>query len=69
MKRKKNWIKGAIKRPGAFREWCKKRGFPGATAECIQAGKRSKNPRIRREALLAEKLKKFSKRKRKKRRA
>jgi hypothetical protein len=63
---KKNWIQGAIKKPGAFREWCKKQGYEGATKECIEKGKKSSNPTIKRRANLAQTLKKLSKKRKKK---
>ena len=56
----KDWIQGAIKRPGALR---KKLGVkPGkkiTTAQLNKASK-SKNPRTRRQANLAKTLKKMS---------
>ncbi len=42
-----------IKRPGAFTAYCKRLGYKGVTEECIRRGKRSKNPRIRKEAVWA----------------
>jgi hypothetical protein len=61
---KKDWIKGAIKRPGALR---KKLGVkPGkkiTTAQLNKASK-SKNPRTRRQANLAKTLKKMSRKRR-----
>ena len=60
----KNWIEGAIKRPGALR---KKLGVkPGkkiTTAQLNKASK-SKNPRTRRQANLAKTLKKMSRKRR-----
>ena len=61
------WIQRAIKKPGAFTEWCRRRGYSGVTQACIEEGKRSKDPTTRRRAVLAETLRKISK-KRKKRR-
>jgi len=58
-KTKKKWIKGAIKRPGAFRAYCRKMGFSGVTAACIAKGKRSKSTRVKRQAILAERLKRM----------
>ncbi len=60
MARKKNWIQQAIKKPGAFTEWCRRQGFSGVTRECIEKGKRSSNPTTRRRAVLAETLRKLS---------
>jgi hypothetical protein len=65
MARKKKWIQQAIKKPGAFTEWCKRQGFSGVTRECIEMGKRSSNPTTRRRAVLAETLRKLAKRRRK----
>ena len=61
---KKDWIKGAIKRPGALR---KKLGVkPGKKITTAQLNKasRSKNPRTRRQANLAKTLKKMSRKRR-----
>jgi len=33
---KKRWLQKAIKRPGAATEWCKRRGYSGATCECLR---------------------------------
>jgi len=62
--KRKNWIKGAIKRPGALR---KKLGVkPGKKITTAQLNKasRSKNPRTRRQANLAKTLKKMSRKRR-----
>lgn len=65
MKKKKNkrWIQGAIENPGAFTEWCKRRGYSGVTQKCIEEGMRSKNPTIRRRANLARTLRKLARKK------
>ncbi len=60
------WIQKAIKNPGAFTEWCKRRGYPGVTQECIEEGKRSKDPTTRRRAVLAQTLRRLAKRRKKK---
>ncbi|MEM1672463.1 MAG: hypothetical protein QXT86_10490 [Archaeoglobaceae archaeon] len=65
-KKDKKWIQKAIKKPGAFREWCIRRGYSGVTQACIEEGKRSKDPTVRRRAHLAETLRKLSKRRKKK---
>jgi len=62
---KKKWIQKAIKKPGSFTDWCKKRGYRGATAGCIEEGMRSRNPTIRRRASLARTLRDMNKKKRK----
>ncbi|MEM0325236.1 MAG: hypothetical protein QXW35_05010 [Candidatus Aenigmatarchaeota archaeon] len=58
---KKNWIQKAIKNKGAFTEYCKTKGYDGVTNECIKEGKKSKNPTIKRRAVLAETLRKMKK--------
>jgi len=65
MAKKKKWIQEAIKKPGAFTEWCRRQGFSGTTKECIEKGKRSSNPTTRRRAVLAETLKKLAKKRKK----
>jgi len=65
MAKKRRWIQEAIKKPGAFTEWCRRQGFSGVTRECIEMGKRSSNPTTRRRAYLAETLKRLSKKRRK----
>ena len=62
----KRWIQKAIKKPGAFTEWCRRRGYSGVTQACIEEGKRSKNPTVRRRAYLAETLRKIAKKRKKK---
>ncbi|MEM2174019.1 MAG: hypothetical protein QXI58_00140 [Candidatus Micrarchaeia archaeon] len=64
-KNKKRWIQKAIKRPGAFREYCIRKGYTGVTKECIEEGKKSKDPTVRRRAILAETLRKMRKRRKK----
>ena len=65
-KAKKNWIQSAIKNPGSFTEWCKRRGYKGVTSECIAEGLKSKDPTTRRRAALAKTLKGMAKRRKKK---
>lgn len=36
--RKRKWIKGAIKKPGAFTAYCKGKGYEGVTGACIRKG-------------------------------
>lgn len=55
----KKWIQEAIKNPGAFTEYCKRKGYKGVTKECIEEGKKSPNPTTRRRAHLAETLRKL----------
>ena len=66
-KKSNKWMQNAVKRPGAFTEWCKRRGYGGVTAKCIQEGKRSKDPTTRRRAVLAETFRKTAKKRKKKR--
>ena len=53
----KKWIQGAIKKPGSFRKYCGGK----VTKACIERGKRSPNPKVRRRAHLAETLRKRKK--------
>jgi len=52
----KKFIQRAIKKPGAFREWCQRRGFEGANKACIALGKKSRDATTRRRARFAETL-------------
>lgn len=55
-KKPKKWIQSASARMkkkgtvGSFTKWCKSKGFGGATAACIAAGKKSKSGAIRKKA-------------------
>ena len=62
--KRKNWIQGAIKRPGALRK--KLKVPPGKKISTAQLNKasRSKNHRTRRQANLAKTLKKMSRKRR-----
>ena len=66
-KRKKKWIPRDLKK-GAFTAYCKRLGYKGVTQECIERGKKSKNPTIRKRAVLAETFRKLAKRRKKKKR-
>ena len=44
---------------GKFTAWCKRHGFGSVTAQCIAAGKRSKNPNVRKMATFAANARKF----------
>ena len=57
----KKWIQKAIKNPGSFTAYCKRKGYKGVTQACINEGKKSKNPTIRRRANLAQTLRKLRK--------
>lgn len=52
------WMQGAVKHPGAFKEYCKGKGLVdkegNITQECITEGKNSEDPTIRKRATLAE---------------
>lgn len=60
-KKKKNWIQEAIRNPGAFTAYCKRKGYDGVTEACIHEGLTSPNPTIRRRARFARKLRKLAK--------
>lgn len=64
--KKEKWIREAIKKPGAFTRYCKRKGFSGVTEACIRMGLRSKNPKTRARARLARTLRALSKRRKKK---
>lgn len=53
----KQWIQGAIKHPGKFDRYCHKQHMTGGA--CIKKGEHSRNMTVRREANLAETLKKL----------
>jgi hypothetical protein len=59
MRAKKNWIQGAIKRPGGLH---KSLGIPQGNKipeRRIESAERSKNPKVRKQAYLAQTLKKM----------
>lgn len=60
----KNWIKGAIKRPGALRKKLGAKPGKPIAAKKLRAATHSKNPRTRKQAVLAESLKKMHRKKR-----
>ena len=62
--KRKNWIKGAIKRPGALRRKLKVPPGKKITTAQLNKASRSKNPRTRRQANLAKTLKKMSRKRR-----
>lgn len=59
---KRNWIQKAIKNKGSFRKYCGGK----VTKACIEQGKKSKDPKTKRRAVLAETLMRMNKRKKKK---
>jgi len=64
MARKKNWIQGAIKRPGAFKAKAKKAGMSTSAYASKVTKKNSKaSTRTKRQAALAKTLRKLRKRK------
>lgn len=46
---------------GKFTDWAKAHGFNGVTQAAIAAGKKSKSPTVKKEAVLAETFKKIAK--------
>ena len=73
---RKKWLKDAIRHPGSFSDWCKRRGYREVTRSCISEAKRIASERKDRsllgKATLAERLKygdlaKSKKRRRKRR--
>jgi len=59
------WIQTAIKNKGSFRAYCKRKCYKKVNKQCINEGKKSKNPTIRKRAQLAETLLKLRKKRRK----
>lgn len=55
----KNWIQGAVKKPGSFTAYCKSKGYDGVTNSCISEGKNSSNPLTRKRATLAQTFRKM----------
>ena len=64
-KKEEKWIQKAIKKPGAFKEYCKRKGYKGVTEKCIQEALKSPDPKTRARARLAKTLKKLAKRRKK----
>jgi hypothetical protein len=60
---KLDWMQGAVKKPGAFTAYCKGKGYGGVTSGCIEEGKASSDPKVRKRATLAETFKKVAKEK------
>jgi hypothetical protein len=60
--KKKTFIQEAVKNMkkkgtvGSFTAWCKHKGYPSVTPECINEGKKSKNLRTRRRAVFAQNI-------------
>lgn len=56
---RRGWIQKAIKHKGSFRKYCGGK----VTRACIDKGKKSKDPKIRKRAQLAETLAKMRRKK------
>lgn len=56
---KKNWIHGAIKKPGALRKALGVKKGEDIPASKLEKATHSKNPKLRKRAILAETLKKM----------
>ena len=62
MANKKKWIQSAVKRPGAFTQWCKRQGYSGVTDSCIarakKIAKKRKDRKLMARATLAQRFRK-----------
>ena len=63
---KKKWIAGAVSKPGSFTAYCKQKGFGGVTSACIAEGLKSKDPTVRKRAVLAKTFRGMKKKRKKK---
>lgn len=61
MEKKKNWINGAIKHPGALRKTLKVKKGEKIPESKLKKAEHSKNPKTAKRARLAETLKKMHK--------
>ena len=59
--KKKDWIQGAVKRPGALRKKLGVKKGENITAAQLNKASKSKNPRTRKQANLAKTFKKMRK--------
>lgn len=66
MAKSKNWIKGAIKKPGALRRSLKAKKGKRIPAKRLAKAAKSKNLTLKKRAVLAKTLRKLRKRKKKK---
>lgn len=57
----KNWIKGAIEHPGALRKALKVKKGENIPESKLKKAEESKNPTMRKRAILAETLRKMDK--------
>lgn len=58
---KKNWIAGAIKKPGALKKTLGVKKDEKIPEKKLEKAEKSKNPKTRKRAILAETLRKFNK--------
>ncbi len=65
-KQNKNWVKTAVKHPGAFRAYCKRKGYSKVNTACINEGLKSPSKTVRKRAALAKAFKNMRKNKKKK---
>lgn len=56
----KNWIQGAVKKPGALRQELHIKGGKPIPAKTLEKASHSKNPLLRKRAMLAQTFKKFT---------
>ena len=54
-----DWMSTAVKKPGAFTEYCKDQGYKGVTQDCIDKAKNSSNKTTSKRAVLAETFRKM----------
>ena len=54
MASKKNKIEIKPENKGKFTQYCKNQGYSGVTQECINKGKKSKNPTTRKRSVFAD---------------
>lgn len=59
--KKENWIAGAIKKPGALRKSLGAKKGEKIPEKALKKAEKSKNPKTRKRAVLAETLKKIHK--------
>ena len=53
---KKNWIKGAVKKPGAFGAWAKRDGEKGVNKKAINRGLHARTSHVRHMAQFAKNM-------------
>ena len=58
-KQNKKFIQGAHLKEGAFKQYCKSKGYKGVNAKCIAEGKKSKTLHVVRMANLARTLRRL----------